>query len=123
MNDVKIRITEFVKYKNISRRQFLITCGFSESYFNNISKGISYEAIDKIKKTYPELCMSWLVLGEGDMLKSASSGTPLSDQKETEYKNTIRELEAEINQLKGENRILREQIGLGERKVSSNKSA
>ena len=57
------------------------------------------------------------------MLKPASSGTPLSNQKETEYKNTIRELEAEINQLKGENRILREQVGLGERKVSSNKSA
>lgn len=118
INDVKSRILEFVNYKNISRRQFLITCGFSESYFNNISKGLSYDAIDKIKNAYPELRMPWLVLGDGDMLSSSSLSHPLDPNKEQEYKSIIKDLEAEINQLKGENRILREQIGLGERKDS-----
>ncbi|MFV0587404.1 hypothetical protein [Bacteroides reticulotermitis] len=123
MNDVKNRISEFVKYKNVSRRQFLITCGFSESYFNNISKGISYEAIEKIKKAYPELNMPWLILGEGEMLKISSAEVQLSDEKEKEYKGTIKELETEIIALKAENKVLRELAGLGERKDSGSKSA
>ena len=34
----------------------------------------------------------------------------------------IEELKAEINMLKGENRVLREQVGLGERKGSRSAS-
>lgn len=85
MSDVKSRITQFVEHQKISRRQFLLSCGFSESYFHNMSRGLSYEAMDKIKDTYPDLSMPWLVLGEGSMLKSESktasqlqdTGTPL----------------------------------------------
>ena len=71
MGDIKSRIIEFINYIGISKRQFLLTCGFSESYLNNMSKGLSYEAIDKIKAAYPELSMPWMVLGEGNMLNSA----------------------------------------------------
>ena len=56
------------------------------------------------------------------MIKSTSTESSLSTDKEEEYQKAIKELEAALNQLKGENRILREQIGLGERK-DSNKSA
>ena len=73
METLKERLIEFIDYKGISRRSFLLSCGFSESYLNNISKGISYEAIDKIKDKYPELSIPWLVLGEGKMLKSDNS--------------------------------------------------
>lgn len=70
MGNIKNRIIEFVNYIGVSKRQFLLTCGFSESYLNNMSKGLSCEAINKIKTAYPELSMPWLVLGEGNMLNS-----------------------------------------------------
>lgn len=69
MGALKERLIEFIDYKGMSKRAFLLSCDFSESYLNNISKGISYEAIEKIKSKYPELSMPWLVLGEGEMLK------------------------------------------------------
>lgn len=94
----------------------------SESHFNNISKGVSYEAIEKIKNAYPELNMSWL-LGEGEMLKTASAEVLLSSDKEQEYKDAIKELETEIVALKAENKVLRELAGLGERRDSKSKSA
>lgn len=72
MSDLKERLKEFINYKNLSNRAFLLSCGFSESYLNNISKGISNEAIKKIKSVYPELSISWLTLGEGEMLTTES---------------------------------------------------
>ena len=45
------------------------------------------------------------------------------EKKESSNSELVEELKAEINQLKGENRILREQIGLGERKESDSRSA
>lgn len=70
MSDLKTRLKEFIEYKELSNRAFLLSCGFSESYLNNISKGISNEAIKKIESVYPELSISWLTLGEGEMIKS-----------------------------------------------------
>ncbi len=72
METLKERLIEFINYKEMSRRAFLLSCGFSESYLNNISKGISYDAIEKIKNKYPELSMPWLILGEGEMIKGES---------------------------------------------------
>ena len=57
METLKERLIEFIDSKGMSRRSFLLSCGFSESYLNNISKGISYDAIEKIKSKYPELSM------------------------------------------------------------------
>jgi len=71
METLKERLIEFIDSKGMSRRSFLLSCGFSESYLNNISKGISYDAIEKIKSKYPELSMPWLVLGEGEMLRES----------------------------------------------------
>lgn len=71
MEQLKDRLIKFIEYKNMSKRQFLLSCGFSEGYLSSMSKGISYDAIDKIKEKYPELSMPWLVLGEGNMLRES----------------------------------------------------
>lgn len=89
----------------------------------NEGSAITIETISSILEAYPSVSAEWLLTGKGEMLKSTSVVSYLSDEKETEYKDTIRNLEAEINQLKGENRILREQAGLGEREVGNDKSA
>jgi len=117
INQIKVK---FFGEERGSHKQFIERVGVASNTASNWIKdgyNIGKDVIAQILKAFPEVDARWLILGEGNMLKSASSGTPLSSDKEQEYKDTIRELEAEINQLKGENRILREQAGLGERKV------
>lgn len=65
---VKSRLIEFIDYKGMSRRSFSLGIGASSSFVNSISKSIGTEYIDRIKEKFPELNISWLLTGEGDML-------------------------------------------------------
>lgn len=73
-----------------------------------LSADIIYIVLEKI----PVSSAEWLLRGEGEMLKSSSIA-------ETNEASLIEELKAENNRLKGENRVLRELNGLGERKDRS----
>lgn len=123
MKTIKDRIVEYVLHIGVSNRQFEIECNLSNGTINNIKDGISSPNLEKIFNRYPNLSLEWLVTGQGNMLKSASSESLLSSDKEQEYKDAIKELETEIVALKAENKVLRELAGLGERKDSNNKSA
>ncbi len=68
-NSVNERLKLFIKSLRISVNKFEVQCGLSSSYVNNIKKP-SFEAIDKIKKVYPQLNDEWLLTGEGDMILS-----------------------------------------------------
>lgn len=97
-------------------------CGLKPATLKHIVKGRlskpSYEIIESICRTIVLLNTDWLIIGKGSMLKEEISPSPaVSDS------SLVEELKAEINQLKGENRILREQAGLGERKDNNIKSA
>lgn len=77
------------------------------------AKSISVDKTGEFLLLFTDLSAEWLLRGRGEMLNSSSSVDS----------SIIEELKAEINQLKGENRILREQAGLGERKESGSQSA
>lgn len=70
---VRERLIEYIKYKRMSRRGFAISIGASGAFVNNISKGIGNEYVDSIKTKYPDLNMTWLLTGEGDMLNEVKS--------------------------------------------------
>lgn len=76
---VKERIKEFIDYKKISQRSFEQESGLSNGYVNNISNSISHKKIEGISKAFPELNTSWLLLGEGQMIRDDSN--PASDVK------------------------------------------
>lgn len=68
----------------------------------------------------------WLLTGKGDMNRSENTTEEIEllkmeilSLKESSQTNEVERLKAEINQLIGENRILREQVGLSERKPST----
>lgn len=77
----------------------------------NEGAAITVETISSILNAFPNVSTEWLLRGEGEKFKEDSSS------------EIIDNLKAEINQLKGENRILREQVGLGERKDTDSQSA
>ncbi|WP_294554004.1 S24 family peptidase [uncultured Bacteroides sp.] len=67
---IKERFDAFIKYKSLSRRKFQDAIGVSNSYIQNISKGISREVLNRISIQYPELDTNWLLTGVGEMLQS-----------------------------------------------------
>lgn len=81
--EIKDRIKLFLEEKGISQRKFEISIEKSNGYVNNIVKTITVDVLAKIINTYPELNITWLITGEGDMLK--------------EYKNIEGELSEEPN--------------------------
>lgn len=70
---VKDRLKEFISSLNITNQKFEIECGLSNGYIANMRKGVGDDALERISNRYPELNKSWLLTGEGEMLKSGSS--------------------------------------------------
>lgn len=83
--NVKSRLLEFVAYTQMSKRKFQEKIGVSNSYIQNISESIGADIMNRISIQYPELNMTWLLTGEGEMLKKTVSGNIVSssDKKET----------------------------------------
>jgi phage repressor protein C with HTH and peptisase S24 domain len=68
--EIKERFDSFIRYKGLSRRKFQDVIGVSNSYIQNISKGISNDVLNRISIQYPELNTNWLLTGIGEMLQS-----------------------------------------------------
>ena len=63
--EIKERFDSFIRYKGLSRRKFQNAIGVSNSYIQNISKGISNDVLNRISIQYPELNTNWLLTGIG----------------------------------------------------------
>lgn len=109
---VKEKIQEYLEYKGISPTAAERELGWGVGAFTK-AKSITVDRAKEFLLLYNDLSAEWLLRGKGEMLNSSTSVDT----------SIIEELKAEINQLKGENRILREQAGLGERKESDSRSA
>lgn len=125
------RIMELVVLKAKSKREFSSMIDIEQTLFNNYMigkrEGMNFDIVDSILRTFPEVSAEWLLRGEGSMFieqaSPASNVIPAGmggvyDTIIKERDELIEDLKAELNQMKGENRILREQMGLGERRAS-----
>lgn len=70
---VKQRLENFIEFKNLKKARFESLCGLSNGYVANIKKGIGYEILERILRTFPELNRDWLLYGEGTMLKPSTT--------------------------------------------------
>jgi len=66
---VKERLIQFLKYIGLSQRQFERSIGVGNGYVTNMTGTIGADKLLKIGVEYPQLNLTWLVLGEGEMLK------------------------------------------------------
>lgn len=74
------RLKTFIDYLHMSERAFALRCGIAQNTLNNYLKGLrqpSYEMVDKVLATFPDLSAEWLTRGKGTMLLSDDSD-PLS---------------------------------------------
>ena len=106
------RIKWIYEQKSISEREFANYIGINPKTFNQQFKGersLSLDVVIGILSSFEDISAEWLLRGKGEVL--LPNGT-----------SKIQSLEAEYNQLLGENRALREMLGMKE-KESSSKSA
>lgn len=74
---VKERLVSFLKYKKLSHAKFQESIGTSNGFVNSIRQSIQPDRLEKIAQVYPELNISWLLIGDvgGSMLKEESMET------------------------------------------------
>lgn len=70
----KDRLLDFLSYKKIGQTKFEEICGLSRGLVNNIRGSISSKTMQKIENVFPELNLTWLLTGEGEMLKGGTQG-------------------------------------------------
>ena len=84
--NVKDRLVAFLKYKKLSQSRFEKAIGMSNGYVNNIRSSITPDKLQKIASSFPELNISWLLIGEelgGKMLKEKEekvSSAPVNEK-------------------------------------------
>ncbi|UZO82452.1 hypothetical protein NBT05_08250 [Aquimarina sp. ERC-38] len=74
-NTILDRVIIFADYLNISLRSFSLSIGASPGYLHRLQSAksnIGGDFIEKIIQLYPQLNSTWLVTGEGTMLKGSS---------------------------------------------------
>lgn len=67
------RLLLFIEWLGISRNEFAKKCNLSNSTITNLKETPNGNTLINIAKSYPELSLDWLLLGEGEMLRSNNS--------------------------------------------------
>jgi len=70
--EINDRLKEFVSHIGLSERQFAFKCGLSEGALRP-GKNLNGTGLAKVKKTYPELNLYWVLLGEGEMVMNSDA--------------------------------------------------
>lgn len=66
---LKTRTLEFISYKGITTQKFEKMTSLSNGAVNKMGDNTRRSTIDKISNCFPELNTSWLLTGEGSMLR------------------------------------------------------
>lgn len=109
--DVKEKILQYLESKSVSPTKAEVMLKWGKGALIK-PKSISSDRVEEFLLLFEDLSAEWLFRDKGEMLLHSDSSTS----------DLIEELKAEINMLKGENNVLREQLGLNKR-VASVKSA
>ena len=76
---IKDRTIEFVKHKGITMKTFEQRCGLSSGYVTSMRKGFGSDKLNNVLIAFPELNRDWLLYGEGEMIKGATSQSANGD--------------------------------------------
>lgn len=69
-NSVKERLISFLKAKSINKSEFGRRIGVSSAFITSMRQSMQPDKIERIALEFPELNMTWLLTGDGEMLKS-----------------------------------------------------
>jgi len=143
---VKQRLTDYIKFKGLTKSEFCRTIEVSSAYITSIVTSIQPDKIQRITLNYPDLNIGWLLTGMGSMLINSPSPTSLiqlekvsnivkdtpqtpegQPTKEQIYSNVYKEMIVEkdklISSLNQEIGMLRERVVNFQKELSQTKSS
>lgn len=85
---IKQRFNKLIEYLAISKREFERRINVSNGYLNQLKHMPKEEILERISIQFPELNISWLLTGEGEMLKSEaqqSASLPATEKSRIRY--------------------------------------
>lgn len=117
MNTINERLKFIIEhYYNGNVHEFERICGLNKDTLKHVVGGRmskpSFDSIELIIRTNVRINPYWIITGEGSMENNDLGSSELVD----DLKNKITELNNTIENLHTEIRVLREVVGLGERK-------
>ncbi len=74
--NTKERLIIFLKYLNLGQNAFERKVGLSNGYIANTKSSIGNDMLAKIKASYPELNLTWLITGEEGMIDQRVAELP-----------------------------------------------
>jgi hypothetical protein len=77
---IKDRIKLYLKTQNIGERNFCKTIGVSHGYVSSMRVSLQPDKIERISELYPDLNITWLLTGEGNMLNKSKKSKKTSDK-------------------------------------------
>lgn len=66
---LKKRLLEYLEYRGIKKGTFEKEAGLSNGFVDKAGDNTRTENLDKISKRFPDLNITWLRTGEGEMIK------------------------------------------------------
>lgn len=95
--EMKDRIAHIIRAKNLTAAEFAIRLGIQPSNISHLLSGRNNPSLDfvrKLKDTFPEYNLDWIVMGKGPMTVSEPyimpvSGTGLPEMKAEENKADV----------------------------------
>ena len=119
---MKERLIEFLKYIGIGQDKFEKNVGLSRGFVNKVGDSIRVKNQQKIQKCYPELNMTWLLVGEGSMLLTKNSTLPGVKCTNPDCLNKIEQLTRDLKTANEDKSLLKEHIALLKGQIEQLKS-
>ena len=110
---MKERLLMLIKELGISGRQFSKMVGKSEGWLNSVTKSIGSDILTNILDTYPNVNMTWVLSGQGEMFLEDSSVVKEDQgnyQINKDYKSICEDLRNDNKDLREENKKLRDTL-------------
>lgn len=80
--EMKDRISHIIRAKNLTAAEFAVQLGIQPSNVSHLLSGRNNPSLDfvkKLKETFPEYSLDWIVLGQGPMTVSDSFRKPSAE--------------------------------------------
>lgn len=89
MSTAKTRLLDYLRHLGIGQQKFEKSIGMSNGWCSKSGDSIRASTLEKIQDVYPELNISWLVSGVGNMLNTPGKNEGTLDMNAKDTTNSI----------------------------------